>query len=47
MSRQERIKDLEEELVKAWFSREQSNRVRKASKSWIDNTGSVTRRLLY
>jgi hypothetical protein len=40
------LKELETELTKAWVSREQSHRVRKGSKSWIDSTGLVHRRLL-
>ena len=40
------LKDLEEELMKSWASREQSHRVRKASKSWTDTTGLLHRRLL-
>lgn len=40
------LKELEEELLRAWVSREQSNRVRKASKAWVDNTGLIHRRLL-
>lgn len=40
------LKSLEEELMKAWTSRELSHRVRKGSKSWINNTGLFHRRLL-
>lgn len=40
------LKELEQELMKAWASREQSNRVRKGSGAWTDRTGLMTRRLL-
>lgn len=40
------LKELEEQLLKSWAGREQSNRVRKASKSWINNMGLTHRRLL-
>lgn len=40
------LKELEEELLKAWASREQSHRVRKGSKAWVDSTGLIHRRNL-
>jgi hypothetical protein len=40
------LKDLEEELLKSWTSREMSHRVRKGSRAWVDSTGLFHRRLL-
>ncbi len=41
------LKEMKAELMKAWESRPQSHRVRKASKAWVDSTGLFTRRLLF
>ncbi len=40
------LKQLEEELLKSWSGREQSNRVRKASRAWANRIGMINRRLI-
>lgn len=40
------LNEFKDELLKSWVSREQSNRVRKASSAWISDTGLSHKRLI-